>query len=341
MTSKRTKIRNGAMPFFCASFLFCACFFFDAALARAEDWKQVCEEARNTPFPSGDRTLPEATKGLESCSSMDLYFGFDRPADPVKARQCAYLEMDRGDDEVFGGSSILMMIYANGKGARRNLDLAIKLACGIEGAPAEVEGRVAHLARLKRENWQGDDFSLCDDITSGFMEGHCAALRERFKSSTREGRLSKLTAAWTGKDKKAFETLEGALQAFVQSRLENEVDLSGTARAALQIEEESSLRKVFLSAVEECEHEKLPRFSAQQAAAADGELNAIYMKIQTKSDFSSGTVTREGIKKTQRAWLKYRDAWVAFGQQKYPGVDADSWKAWLTGQRVEMLKEFL
>jgi hypothetical protein len=44
------------------------------------------------------------------------------------------------------------------------------------------------------------------------------------------------------------------------------------------------------------------------------------------------------VRKTERLWLKLRDAWAAFGTARYPGLSADDWKAWATRQRVESLK---
>ena len=44
---------------------------------------------------------------------------------------------------------MLMIIYANGVGAERNLDLATTLACPLDGAPAEEDCRVKRLDTLK------------------------------------------------------------------------------------------------------------------------------------------------------------------------------------------------
>jgi uncharacterized protein YecT (DUF1311 family) len=54
-----------------------------------------------------------------------------------------------------------------------------------------------------------------------------------------------------------------------------------------------------------------------------------------------GTVTPEGIKAAQELWIAYRDAWVAFGKQRYPSVNAEGWKTFLTQQRIGMLNFFL
>jgi uncharacterized protein YecT (DUF1311 family) len=52
-----------------------------------------------------------------------------------------------------------------------------------------------------------------------------------------------------------------------------------------------------------------------------------------------GTLMPEGLRSTQRAWLKYRDAWAVFGAARYPQRTAAEWKAWATRQRITQLQE--
>jgi hypothetical protein len=52
---------------------------------------------------------------------------------------------------------------------------------------------------------------------------------------------------------------------------------------------------------------------------------------------SPGAVTREGIRDAQRAWLRYRDSFLAFASVKYPKISRDSLAAWLTDKRTAML----
>jgi len=52
-------------------------------------------------------------------------------------------------------------------------------------------------------------------------------------------------------------------------------------------------------------------------------------------------IDKAGIQAAQRAWLRYRDAWVEFGKVRYPAVPAHAWRAWFTRQRIDMLKELL
>lgn len=313
----------------------------DALADGAASVEAVCARYKDLPFPAADRPGPEAAKTLVGCDAEMLYYGIGRIPDPTAARNCAFAQMDRGDDSVWGGAGILMMVYANGKGAQRNLDLAIKLACTIGGAPAEIEGRLQHLDTIRTAGIGHADFDLCDDITSGYMMGYCSAHVARVQQVSRSERLDRLTAKWAGGEKTSLRRLEKLADRYFEARVDYEVDASGTARAAMAISEDAALREDLLASLERFESGSLPRYSEPQFAAADARLNGVYTRVLSIPEFSHGTVTKGGIKATQRLWLKYRDAWVAFGKVKYPRVSATNWKAELTEKRIPMLEEFL
>jgi uncharacterized protein YecT (DUF1311 family) len=54
-----------------------------------------------------------------------------------------------------------------------------------------------------------------------------------------------------------------------------------------------------------------------------------------------GTVTKEGIKSTQRKWIRYRDAWVVFGGVRCPEITDTSWKTLITRERIAQLQDFV
>jgi uncharacterized protein YecT (DUF1311 family) len=268
---------------------------------------------------------------LKNCNADSFYYGLKQPIDAEKARLCAYSTNDY---------DVLTMIYANGRGAKRNLDLAIKFACDGNGAPAEITGRVQHLIKLKNAGWQGNDFDICDDITSGYMMGYCASIDAIFSNEKREKQIDDMIASWSDSDKEKFKQLRDAKNKFVNDRIDNEQDLSGTARTAMQIAEEKKLNDDFLASLKQFQQGLYPKFSSQQFATTDAKLNTLYSKIQSNINFSYGTVTKAGIKKTQKTWLSYRDAWVKFAKSKYPDMPTDGLKTWLTQKRIEMLQEF-
>jgi uncharacterized protein YecT (DUF1311 family) len=103
-----------------------------------------------------------------------------------------------------------------------------------------------------------------------------------------------------------------------------------------------SLNNDFLAALQRFEKGQLPKFTALEFSKVDAELNSLYSKLQSdpkNSAYEYTTLTPEGVKIAQRAWLRYREAWVKFGHVKYPSVTPESWRTWLMQERVEILKD--
>ncbi len=292
--------------------------------------KKICQQVANAVVPAGDQPNQDLAKTLKNCDAASFYYGFNPPADAVKARQCAYATQN---------FPVLTMIYANGKGAQRNWDLAIHFACKAGFAPDEIEGRVLHLVQLRDKNWQGNDFDICTDVTSGYMMGVCASQQEKLANIHRQQQIAELTAGWNEADKKALMQLLQTANDFFTTHGANEVDLSGSDRVAAEIEEEGSLQDEFLSSLKDLVKGNIPNYSPDQAVNFDQALNKMYQQIEENKDFSVGTVDRLSVKKTQLEWLKYRDAWIEFGKMKFPQVSEDSWKAWLTEKRIKMLQD--
>lgn len=302
--------------------------------------KSLCRRLRGREPPAADRPDAATAAALEGCDSEALYYGIGVPADPLRARQCAFLEAEReGGDGPFSGRAMLMTIYANGIGATRDLDVATHLACGVDGAPMESHGRVMHLAELDAQGWTGSDFHYCDDITSGLAGGYCAHHGARIAGAERAAALAALTAAWSEKEKLALGRLQRAHAAYAEARSYGEIDLGGTLRAAFQVEAEEALNDELLDMLRRLASGDAPRFTAAQFRAADAELNAEYRKVMSGpfEDYP-GAGTKAGIRSAQRAWLGYRDAFLAFAAETFPGVPRHSLGAWLTRQRTGLLR---
>lgn len=318
--------------------------------------RRICRRLRSLEPPATDWPDETATATLANCNSSALYYGINMPADPQRARQCALLEAEKTQDDAdpFTGMGILMMVYANGRGAGRDLDLATSLACRIHAAPFAVDSRVNHLQRLKKEGWTGHDFDYCDDATSGMAGGFCAARDASMADAKRARRLRRLMRSWTRKERGAFRPLRQVAGDYATASGENEVDLSGSLRAAFVIEQEQKLKDSFAGLLERLERGWRPASSHARFDAADKELNKLYreiMNIRTKPDervpygaadsLPSTTVTKSGIRRAERAWLTYRDAWIAFARVRYPKASPDGLKAYLTWQRIDELRGLL
>lgn len=287
------------------------------------------------------------------CDTTALYYGQDGHglgADPVAARQCAYRERGTGkaieaQDNAFGGSGVLMMLYANGQGVKRNIPLAKRFACEYGGAPAEVEGRLDHLDRIARGE-DRDPVDLCDDITSGLMMGVCARRGADVAQAAREQRWAALQATWSPPQRAALAELRKAAKVYFDNVSTEETDMSGTARAAMAIDAFETLDKALLADVERFERRERPAKVPADFARDDKALNAVYRKVLAALDaakkndgYAFGTITADGLRTTQRSWLRYRDAWVALAAVRWPAMPKEVWLAWLTEARTRALVE--
>lgn len=300
----------------------------------------ICRTVAGLRTPPTDRpaTLPPI-----DCDSEALYYGVGMRADPSAARDCAFAEAAKPERAApIGGAAMLMTIYANGVGAKRNLDVALALACGLDGAPAEFEGRVRHLDQLRKSGWTGTDFSWCDDITSGAAQGACAEHDDRVMEGARRVAIAATAKGLTGPAAAAHSALTTAFDDYLKARGDNEVDMSGTGRLAMLLGEQGRLRDEFAADLKSILTGGAPRVAAT-ATDADKRLNDAYKKLQgvPATDFNQamGTIRQAGIKTAQRAWIKYRDAWVALAKVARPDLPSDAILAWLTERRTEILTD--
>ncbi|MEH3147240.1 MAG: DUF1311 domain-containing protein [Methylobacterium frigidaeris] len=304
----------------------------DAGPARSSE--QICRSVREVAIPDEPETGETAP-----CDAEALYYGIGRKADPEAARLCADRTARSGSSvDPFDGESLLMTIYANGRGAPRRLDVALALACRVGGAPAETEGRVLHLDRLRAENWTGSDFSVCDDATSGALAGLCAAHDERIADADRRRRLDAIATRLPPAARKTFGRLRRAGTAYAEAVGEHEVDQSGTARGAMAIRAQARQEDEFVALAEALDRKAPAGGGAAPFRAADARLNAVYGRVMATRDTSAwGTVKVEDIRRTQRRWIAYRDAFLAFARS-IP-ADPDALAAALTDRRRAWLDE--
>jgi uncharacterized protein YecT (DUF1311 family) len=309
--------------------------------------KATCDAVLATPLtPAVDPAF------TPDCDSTSYYFGIGHPRDFVAARKCAFVERAHPRPQIgdmFYGSGILSMLYANGQGVPPDFSLATRFTCEENWAsPAELEGRLAILKHDEATN-KVHPFDLCQTATSGLSEGTCTSIETRLHEVHRLETLRVFSDTLPPPALHAFRTLQAAEDAFDDLRSSNEVDLSGTGRAAFELMERDKLREQFLI--------NLKRFNAKTIdspvplATADRELNSSFDNLkhhlppsdQQASAFSSpdGTINFDGVQKTQRAWLTLRNAWVAFATASHATATPDQVAAIITMQRVHQLQSLL
>ncbi len=283
--------------------------------------------------------LPKAGARSADCDAGALYYGIGRVANPVAARLCALA--DPAATGPSSGPALLATIYANGRGAPRDLDLAIAYACRIDGAPAEMDARIAHLTRLKAGAANPIPFDVCDDVTSGAMTSACTRRDAERSASLREAALAAIGNGLDAGKQAAFIKLLGAERIYAKSVGERETDSEGTMGPARVIAAEEAQNEIFMTTLRALLAGRLPA-ATSSLPDADRSLADAYDKlIGLKDTADLGSVEKSGIEATQRAWVVYRDAFAAFARIAAPDGAAQAARTELTVQRAKDLSALL
>lgn len=306
------------------------------------DAQAVCARAAKTEIPAKDMPNRSELASLADCDSEALYYGLESASDFVQARRCAYAESTRGKDFVLGGPVILMMIYANGLGVAANRDLALRFVCESGGADAELEARISRVLRGDQREKLDPPLDICDDITSGYMMGVCAAHEERIDSIARNVRRSSVTA---GFPRIELERVTRSASAYFDTRARNEIDLSGTGRAMFQFQEKARLEDELVNMLDRLRDSTFVPADADLSSLDDGEMTSLLTRVAHCSAMIRserelpGAISRSGIHKTQVAWVGYRNAFGALALKVRPATPRKTWERWLSQQRLRQLRE--
>jgi hypothetical protein len=119
----------------------------------------------------------------------------------------------------------------------------------------------------------------------------------------------------------------------------------GNSCGAMMVQEEARINYSFLVMAEGFRGAAFPSFSAGDFSDADAALNRAYHSALAtypeacatlgSDDYSELCASRADLRAMERAWIGYRDSWVAFGAVKWPAVSADSWRTYLSREHVK------
>jgi Lysozyme inhibitor LprI/Sel1 repeat len=295
-----------------------------ADVVKAKKYADLARE-RNVMLSYDERSTSRFLYTIDQCyeAGTPIIPDSDRPLIPEGADNNEIAEM-----------------YANGRGVKRSPKLAIALVCHGSGVPAELERLVYNLGSTQEEERLDREFKFCDHVTSVMNIGMCAAREEEVASKKREAEFAVMAEHWSSAQKVAFKKLRAAADDFILLRADKEIDHRGHESSLESMAMDSNFREEFFVAIRMFESGQLP--NDKDFKRADKDLNEAYSRIMRQKNLEDvGTVTRDGIRATQRKWIKYRDAWTKFAGVKYPGTVSDIFKVWLTQKRTEQLKEFV
>jgi len=295
----------------------------------------LCERFATTAIPPGDMPSAAESAAVRGCDAEALYYGIGTPVDVARARHCGYAQID------VSGADTLMMIYANGRGVPVNLDLALRFACKVGGAPAELGGRLHRLWKARASGgpkWT-QPFDVCDDATSGNMLGYCAAHTERIDSQARSIRKRAATLGMPAE----LAVLDAAAKRFFEARSSDEVDQSGTMRASFSIAEQASLEDELVNLLEQLHDPSFtpPSLDPKPLEKTLASLLSRIARCKSLADVEKlvpGTIQRAGIQKTQTAWVPYRAAFIALALKLHPSSKREAWLALLDQKRIAQLE---
>jgi len=278
--------------------------------------EKLCAPFKTISPLASDKPDAATAKSLAKCDTEALLYGIGVPKDVVRARQCAYVSGDAGD--AIDGSAALTTLYANGWGVKRDLALASHFACEIDAADAEMEGRLKHLAKLKANGPDAEPFDICDDVTSGNWQGICNGRDERIKDLARDHAVNEALSGWSEQERAAYKRFAVVEDAFSEAQ-NGEVDATGSARVVEWQEADRVIRDRALATLRRLNQDDGFSATPDRRAASDQELNLTYQRVM-KADADTweqmGTVKPENVRTAQRAWIKYRDAWLELAKAK-------------------------
>lgn len=188
----------------------------------------------------------------------------------------------------------------------------------------------------------GNDSSGIEQKSFGFecAERDLAIEKKRFDS------LRKSIDARSPEERVAYNALIASFTAFVDAHLATEGCKGGTYCGVINENDRAIINRNFLVMAEGFLKDGFPSFTEDDLTREDAALNAAYQE-----EFSSlpascsapdpvlGCVSQADLRDTERAWIRYRDAWVVFGRLRWPQVTSSSWLTYLTVQRTKQLPQ--
>lgn len=311
-----------------------------------EDARKACEPfQRYQPGPAS-RPAEADRKAFEREKNCFGHF-YDPDGKPEydKARRCCLVRGDCNRE--------LAMIFANGWGTARDLDAATYFLCraGNEMAPAEHWSMLQFVDGLRTGKGKGK-LDYCEHITSGMGGTWCASLDLERNRAEWERRAAAVERDLKPEARPAFAALRKAADALVEADAHYmaEPNRGGTIYPSVVLGSQIERNDDFFGTLERCVQKRVPAATPDALKKADAALNTAYKAIldQAKADdqeLEKGTTGQDVLRSAQRAWIPYRDAWIAFYRLRWKGAAPDEVldreiAAAITQQRTRDLNEF-
>jgi hypothetical protein len=321
-----------------------------AVQAKFTELPADCSEYASIPLPAEAETAP-GPKTPPACASYRSYRGIGRPVNYSEARACAWQERlaqkaDLGQNQkeprawVVGGSLILADIYFNGTGVKRNLPLAMRLACESEVGMAMLA--LEDIKKLDDSPHARGPFEFCDYAASTITMSFCSGYASDVEEVRRTRYYDSLKASMTPEERTASDKLLTTKSAYIKAHA-SEVYQGGTIRTIRTIGSKNILEDLFRTHIVHFERKKWPALSDHQITTADVLLRHEYektlqqLRTQSEEGIDKEAVTAGQLSSVQGTWETYRDAWVEFAGLRYPAA-VPAIRAQIVLDRYRLLK---
>lgn len=338
---------------------------------------QICRQVSKLQFPKNDLPTAKDVANLQGCNARNLYYGINTPINYANARKCALIDFlalsnQEDDFDLFSPNNILVMIYANGKGVQRNVDLATKVACSTYNADSKLGLDIKYLQKLKKEPLAKYNYDIYYDFCKNNkadliweknndiydegeqawqdLPGICQDLANSLQSST----VKQITKKYSLAQKKQIENLLQNFSDFADQQVGIEIhgtDSGGTTEYVTNMsiyadDQTIALKGKLVDALSQFEQGKFPSGSEQDYKNSIVQLNSLNQKAKLsfnkyqKSDSPINFDWNDEIK-IQKQWSQWSKEFIKFANTRYPKVPSYIWNLWLTQQRIEQIKDFI
>lgn len=324
---------------------------------------QICASVEDVRVPTVTPESEADADWLKNCAEDDLYYGASphQDVDYAAARRCALYDWNarHGAAPVnsdTGGSydvstQTLAMIYANGDGVPRDLDLAIHVVCeeafplgNSDRGAAESDHQIDlvqeifKLAKMRSAD-SPERFDYCNGgarLSEWPEKLVCESINTRLARKKREAHLAEVVAPWTEEQKNAFAKARTAFNQF--EFIEEQAENSCAVPVELcNFDIDDRLERDFVAAIDGFEQGKLPAFKRGEYGDAKYGLSDLYQQLESMT-FQSNRSRMYKLRDAERAWQEYRDAFVDFAKLRWPSVSEHSWLTLLDNERIAQLK---
>lgn len=291
--------------------------------------KKQCGAVKLLQMPVTDLPNKKESLALIPCNSDEYYYGLYSKPDYQKARYCAWVMKD---------NDVLAMLYANGYGVKKNINLAKHFVCLLDGSAGEIEDMIDGLGQIKIAAPMKRSFEVCNYALSHLNVLRCSALEKEKKITQQKALINQLTSKFTIQERMLVKKIENAFIVYINNRISNELDRTGRDAAVNYMNEELRLQVDYLKYLKMTSTCEVKEYGEKDYLILDNQLNVLYKQIMKGPD-GNLSYRVSGVKKTEKAWVHYKLLYERLGILKCPLINKVTWGSVVTKQRIAQLKD--